>query len=233
MAAGRELKREFLRGLSQLPFDELLKFSDTLPAQGIIHGLFSCLCSSSEKVRWYSISVFGRVMARLADEELEKARVVMRRFMWMLNDESAGIGWGVPEAIAETLACHARLAEEYAHILVSFMREEGFYLELEALQRGLMWGLGRAAQQRRALLLENKAAVYLRPYLDSQDPTVRGLTAWAFGNLRAPGAEKKLESLCKDDSQIRLYEQGQFSAVTVGELAAKALWQLGQADPEN
>ncbi len=230
---GRALKREFWGKLAELPLDGLLNFSDINPAEDLIHGLFASLCNSREKVRWFSISVFGRVMARLADGEMERARVVMRRFMWMLNDESGGIGWGVPEAFAECLACHEKLAEEYAHILVSFMREDGFYLELEPLQRGLMWGIGRAAQTRGPLLLEKNAVVYLLPYLDSQDPTVRGLASWALGNLRAPEAKKKIQTLLNDNSPVRFYEQGLFLTVKVREFAAKALQQIEQVNTEN
>jgi hypothetical protein len=43
----------------------------------------------------------GEVMAHLADKDMESARVIMRRLMWSLNDESGGIGWGAPEAMGE------------------------------------------------------------------------------------------------------------------------------------
>ncbi len=62
----------------------------------------------------------GRVAADLADRDMESARVVVRRLMWNLNDESGGIGWGSPEAMGEIMACHEGLAEEYSCILISF-----------------------------------------------------------------------------------------------------------------
>lgn len=220
---GRELKRAFLRELGELPLDELLVFTDSLPAQSLVHILFSCLCNSSERSRWYSITLFGRVMARLADEDMEKARVVMRRFMWMLNDESGGIGWGVPEAFGECLASHNKIAEEYAHILVSFMREDGFFLELEMLQRGLMWGIGRAAQERKALLLEKGAYHYLPAYLTSKDATVRGLSCWALGNLGIKGLEPQIKVLLNDQSPVRHYQFGIFLDTTVATLAEGSL----------
>jgi len=49
--------------------------------------------------------------------------------------------------MGEILAAHNGLAQEYAHILLSYAREEGNYLELEALQRGLLWGIGRLAEK--------------------------------------------------------------------------------------
>jgi HEAT repeat protein len=147
----------------------------------------------------------------------------MRRFMWSLNDESGGIGWGAPEAMGEVMACHEGLAREYGHILVAFMREEGFYLELELLQRGLMWGIGRLAQVRPSLLRQKNAATYLLPYLRSADGAVRGLAAWALGLLQAKEAIPGLEQLLSDPGELRQYIKRAFVAETVGSLAQKAL----------
>ncbi len=93
-------------------------------------------------------------MANFAEEDMESARVIMRRLMWSLNDESGGIGWGSPEAMGEIIASHDGLAKEYAHVLISYVWEEGNFLEYEPLQRG--------------------AGPHLLPYLESTDAAVRG-----------------------------------------------------------
>jgi hypothetical protein len=69
----------------------------------------------------------------------------MRRMIWNLNDESGGIGWGSPETMGESMACHNRLAGEYHRILVSYIRPDGNFLEHPELQKGLLWGLARLA----------------------------------------------------------------------------------------
>jgi len=56
---------------------------------------------------------------------MESARVIMRRLMWSLNDESGGIGWGAPEAMGEIMARHEQLTKEYSAILGSYIREDG------------------------------------------------------------------------------------------------------------
>src|SRR5690554_2588053 len=89
-----------------------------LPPGRLLNPLFSGICSNDEQLKWRAVAAMGQTVARLADQDLEAARVVMRRFMWSLNDESGGIGWGAPEAMAEVLAAHAGLADEYGHILV-------------------------------------------------------------------------------------------------------------------
>ena len=51
----------------------------------------------------------GAVVANLAEKDMESARVVMRRLMWSLNDESGDIGWSRPEAMGEIIASHGDL----------------------------------------------------------------------------------------------------------------------------
>lgn len=229
--SSRKLKKTLLNEIQCLSLADFLDFIAQFPPQTLISSLFSFICSSDEKVRWHSISAFGPTMKRLADQDMEKARIVMRRFMWMLNDESGGIGWGVPEAFGETLACDDRLAEEYSHILISFTREDGFYLELALLQRGLMWGIGRAATSRSPLLLSKNSIGYLMPYLTSPDSAVKGLAARALGILKAKEAKEKIASFKTDRHQLRLFNLDQIQTTTVADLATAAIKSIEGSAP--
>lgn len=118
----------------------------------LLSPLFSTLCSSSSRIRWHGIYAFGQVVADLADKKIEKARMIMRRFMWSLNDESGGIGWGAPEAMGEIMARHKGLAQEFHMILISYIYDNpdpfgaDNYLEYLPLRRGAFWGIARLAQ---------------------------------------------------------------------------------------
>jgi hypothetical protein len=146
--------------------------------------------------------------------------------MWNLTEECGGIAWGVPESMAEIMARHETLAREYVQILVSYMREDGNFLEYEPLQRGLIWGIGRLAQVERELLIAHHADRYLLPYLDSDDAAVRGLAARALGFLGTRGAGTKLEALVEDREDLPLYLDGEVLTSSVGELAAQALSEI-------
>jgi hypothetical protein len=197
---GRVFKQIVLELLKSADFEHALKELCRLPARKVINPLFSFLYNSDEQIRWRAVTAMGAVVANLADKEMEEGRVIMRRLMWNLNDESGGIGWGSPEAMGEILACHEGLAKEYANILMSYTMEEGNYLEHEILQRGLLWGIGRLSQVRPELVKD--AATYLIPYLKSPDDTVRGLAAWTLGLLRAEEARLDLEQLTKDEAEV-------------------------------
>ncbi len=225
-------KRQIQRLLASRSLDDLLARLAALPPVQCINPLFAGICHHDPRIRWHAVMAMGATVARLADQEMEAARVVMRRFMWSLNDESGGIGWGAPEAMAEVLARHAGLAAEYTHILVAFMREDGFFLEHEPLQRGLMWGIGRLAAYRAPLLCQWHAGQYLPPYLSSPDPAVRGLAARAAGLLGIRAVRPRLAALAstatEEEAAVEVYdpESDRLLSATVARLARQALERI-------
>jgi hypothetical protein len=58
----------------------------------VINTLFSFLYNSDPAIKWNAATAMGAAVARLAHEDTESARVIIRRLMWNLNDESGGIG---------------------------------------------------------------------------------------------------------------------------------------------
>ncbi len=164
--------------------ENLLQFDE----KECVHHLFSGLCHINETCKWHAVSGFGVVVPSLAEKDIESARVVMRRLLWSLNDESGGIGWGAPEAMAEIMARQRQLFEEYCHMLLSYMHEDGpelfqdgNFLELPALQRGVLWGVARLLSVRRPEMIERKVTAELRKYLFSEDPVVQATAAWGLG----------------------------------------------------
>jgi hypothetical protein len=195
---GRDFKRKVIDLLKADDFAGVLETFRSYPARRVINPLFSCLCSTEPQIKWRAVTALGAVVANLAQDDMESARVVMRRLIWNLNDESGGIGWGVPETMGEVMARHKGLAREYVNILVSYIREDGNFLEYEPLQQGVLWGLGRLAQTSPELLQD--AGAHLHPFLSSEDATLRGLAAWILGLLGGPQHESELEPLLEKDS---------------------------------
>ena len=179
----RILRRRVRELLSSEDFEQVLGELRKISPRKAINSIISIFYDSDPELRQKAINAFGQVVADLANKDMEAARVVMRRLMWTLNDESGGIGWGAPEAMAEAMACHPRLAEEYVRILLSYIREDGNFLEYEPLRRGALWGIGRLSQIYPEMLIELNAAKYIRPYLEDDDESSRKLSAWALKML--------------------------------------------------
>jgi len=221
---GRALKRKTLELIKSSDFDLALEELCKFPARRVINPLFSFLYNNDEQVRWRAVTAFGAVASNLADRDMEAARVIMRRIMWNLNDESGGIGWGSPQAMGETLACHEGLAKEYANILLSYARQDGNFQEHELMQRGVLWAIGRLSQVRPEQVKD--ACPYIMPYLLSPDTGVRGLAAWIMGLLRVKEARPGLERLDDDEGELQIYLENRLVKCRVKELAWEALARL-------
>ncbi len=217
----RERKAQIRRLLDQDDFDAALEIIRQIPGRQAVNPLFSFFYSGEERIRWHAVTAMGAVVGQMADTAMESARVVMRRLMWNLNDESGGIGWGSPEAMGEITAGHADLADEFARILISYINPAGNFLEHELLQRGSLWGVGRFAHARP--LLAKPAAPFLPAFFDSPDPYLRGTAIWAAGPILDDTVRSRLRARLSDRASLRLYRQMQIMEVTVGELANAAL----------
>jgi hypothetical protein len=168
----------------------------------------------------------GLLTAELAREDMEEARELIRRLMWTLNEESGSSGWGAPEAMAEIMAVHEGLAAEYAHMLVSYMREDGNYLENPFLQRDLLRGIGRLSGARPELMKKHGADLHLPPFLGSTDRVVQGLAAWCAGIMEVEEARPGLEALVNEETEIVLYMGHGLVRRPAGDLAREALDKL-------
>lgn len=200
-----------------------------LPARRAINPLIGLFCHANPRIRWRAITATGMLVTRLAISEMESARVIMRRLMWSLNDESGGIGWGAPEAMGEIMARHPNLAREYACILVSYLDEAGNYLELPALQEGALWGVGRLAEVQADLL--SALPPMLPPFLISPSAAHRGLAAWVAGNLCAYTLKPLLNALLADTMSLEFYNGQDLVSRTVDQMARNALVQIGAVNP--
>lgn len=154
-----------------------------MPAKSALSLLIPLVCSADEDVKWRAVDFGGLLLARLADDDIEPARIFMRRQIWNLTEESGGCPLGAPELMAEAMARHHGLAEEYANILVSYIIPEGNYLEHIPLQRGAVWGIGRLADVYPELVKD--AVPYLKELKKSDDESVRALAGIALNRMKA------------------------------------------------
>jgi HEAT repeat protein len=222
--AFRQLKKQVLDLLRREDLDAALPAIMAVPPRQVINPLFGALYSCDRRTRWHAVTAMGAVVAALADQDMESARVIMRRLMWNLNDESGGIGWGSPEALGEIMACHAGLAREYAAILISYLNPQGNFLEHEGLQEGAVWATGRIAHADGRWVRD--AAPFLENLFSSPHVQLRGLAAWAAAPVATPTMRPGLERLCEDPARVTLFRQRRFVQCAIAQLAADALAAL-------
>lgn len=227
----REIKKHVFSLLSQEAFDDAHHGVGKLPPKECINPLFSAICRPEERLRWFAISCFGAVLGRLVKDDPEAARIVMRRFLWSLNDESGGIGWGAPESMAESMISSTLLRKEYLHMLVSYAKhdgeelfQDGNYLELPELQRGLLWGIERVSSLFPEDFENHDINFELGEYLTATDTTVRGLALKCIINLKRVNIFKEqINSVKSDNNRFRFYKNGAFSELELSTLATSVL----------
>lgn len=233
MSDFRRLKAQFKGRLVAPDWQDALLELEQHPPARLVGPLFSFLLHDGA-LKWHSVTALGLTIARMAEERLEDARVVMRRLIWNLSEESGNLGWGAPETMGEILAVHEKLAQEYHRILISYITETGRddnYIDYLPLRRGAFWGVGRLAQARPELAA--MAAPYLRKGLEqpadseeAPDAAILGLSAWGLGLLADAEARPLLENHRHNQGRLERYRDRVLEQTTVAALVQEALGVL-------
>ena len=236
----RELKKELLAILASRDREALATVLRQHPAHLLLGPLFSALCHPDLMVRGHAALAFGMLVPGVAVNDMEAARIVMRRFLWSLNEESGGIGWGAPEAMAAILGASPALRREYLHLFCSYMRgdgpdlfQDGNYLELPMLQRGLLAAVGDLCRDHGVEMRAQGVGDDLRAYLSSPDHQVVGLAIRALGYLGEKGAAGEIAAFLDHPGPVQFFDSGEVRESAVGTLAAASLDLLGCGVQQN
>jgi hypothetical protein len=216
----RQLRKHLLELLQRPDLPAILAELRELPPRRLVKPLFSAICRGEPLLRWHAVSALGAVIAGQAETDPEHARVLIRRLIWSLAEESGGIGWGAPETMGEALALSPLLAREYAPLLWGYLQPGPSFLDHEPLLQGALWGLGRLAHARAQLVAE--AAPLLPPLMRYRHAGVRGHAVWAALPLPHETTASTLSALAGDGATFTLYREGTLQTLTIGELARTA-----------
>ena len=89
-------KNEIQELITREDFPAKLDCLNEHPQKRLVNALISLLYTSDKLIRERTILALGFAVSNIADKDFEYARVVMRRLMLSLTEESGGIGWGAP-----------------------------------------------------------------------------------------------------------------------------------------
>jgi hypothetical protein len=175
-------------------------------------------------ISWRAVEAMGLAAGRIADEDPEFVRNHLRRLMWLLSDESGGIGWRAPEMMGEIVRNRPEQFGEFVPIIVSLldMEEE----DAARFRPGTLWAIGRLGEVMPGRV--KAATAQIIPCLEDPNPQTRGLAAWCLGQLGAGEYLAGYDALLRDESPVDFYADGQLVLQSVGQLARDAL-ELGQS----
>ncbi|MBN1652548.1 MAG: hypothetical protein JXA30_02110 [Deltaproteobacteria bacterium] len=173
--------------------------------------LASLLFDPSALMRWRAIEALGWVAPIEFAKDPERVRRFIRRILWLMNDESGGVCWNGPEAIAEVIHAIPPLIEEYARLLPSFFAEEPFEL-------GSRWAVARVAQVEKQPFLSSVGLLFAS--LADPDAGIRAFSLVALKALGQTLSSEKTAELKADASLVSFYdfESGRLVTKSIGEL---------------
>ncbi len=192
----------------------------------VAHGLIGLLTDPDETTKWRAVKALGRAAAQLFSQDPERAKKVIRQLIWNLNEESGGIGWGMPEAFGEILTVVPDLQEEYACLLVAYIADGPCFIENETLQKGVIWGLGRLKHIEEDL--RSQAIPFLLDSLKSPDPFMQGIAVWALGEMGVKEALPLLKSLQLENQMIKIFTEDALEEKPLDQWLKETIIKLNQ-----
>ncbi len=214
-------KNDIIDLLKTHTLEDAIKIIKRYNPRKVINPLISFLCHGDPDIRWKAIRCGGVVVSELASEDMESARIIMRRLMWHLNDESGGIGWGVPELMGEIMYLNKQLSEEFIKILISYIMPEGNYLETDSLRSGAIWAIGRVAQRDQESVKD--AVPYLLDSIASESHQVKGTAIWTSGIMKIKEACPLIQEFINSDRIFQLYTDKGIEDFRIRDIARASL----------
>ena len=137
-----------------------------------------------------------------------------------MSDESGGIGWNAPQAIAEIIASIPQLQDPYGSMMVARTIEEPL------LVNSGLWAIGRLGKR-----IEEAVEFFQDMILEvfkSDDPQTLGLAAWAMGEVNFAPALASLEGLKNRKEPVKIYIEADFHEKPLGQWATEAIRKINQ-----
>jgi len=216
--AHRSLRQTLHELLDQGRFDEIAEMATR--RKRVLGSLVTLTYAADARISWRAVEALGVAASRIAEGDPDHIRELLRRLMWLVNDESGGICWRAPEAMAEILRRQPTLYADYIPIVTSLLvnlEEE----DLERFRAGILRAIGRLGALARDLFQDVAPAV-VSALIDS-DPQVRGMAVWCLHEVGRADLLAGRPDLIADEDPVDLYEDGTIIRTTVSQLVQRAL----------
>jgi len=182
----------------------------------VLGRLVSLTYDADPAVAWAAVEAMGAAAAGIADGDPDFVRHHLRRLHWLLQEESGGICWYAPQAMAEIVARRPDLFADYVPIVVNLVLETAEE-DLEHFRASMLWAVGRLGA------LAGDVAADIVPgaveALGHRDPQVRGMAVWCLGRLGRTAELDAHPELQHDGGPCTLFQDGELRTLTVARIA--------------
>lgn len=177
-------------------------------------------------VGWRAIKAVGLVARALAQTDHDFLREGVRKLLWMLTDESGGIGWSAPELLGEIVSADPQRFNDIIPLIA-----EVYDIEEDVFRPGVLYAMGKIAEVSPDLVMPFKELV--RRALSDGVPLQCVYALDLLKTLKDRLGRDDLDNLKKimqghlstDNSEAWVYTNDCFACVVVGEYVRATLNQ--------
>jgi hypothetical protein len=206
----QEMKKSDLkRALDARDFHAISAYAASKPRA--LSVLYSMTFSSDPLMVWRAVEATGIAAAVKARSSLEHVRDFLRRCIWLMNDESGGVGWHSPEVMGEVLFQVPVLIPEFGELLFHYFTESPF-------ERGAVAAVCRLARLAPDQISSHRDR--LMEMVDNPDALVRACAVIAIRDSGETLPEEARERLLRDERTVSIYNRdtGRFQLISLRDL---------------
>jgi hypothetical protein len=127
----------------------------------VFRTLISMTYDRNTVITWRAIEAVGVLTGKKSVTDSGLVRNITGRLLWMIRDESGGIGWSIPDILGEMVRNSPVMLSDIAPIIISFHEEE-------MLLPGVLRAIGRIGESNRELVSDGISLLF--SCLESSDP---------------------------------------------------------------
>jgi methylated-DNA-[protein]-cysteine S-methyltransferase len=211
------MKKHVRQLLEQQSMDQIVELAER--RRRVLSILVSLTFDKDPLIGWRAVEAMGMATQRIARDDPQCVRDHLRRLYWLLSEESGGICWHSPQAMAETVCRTPELFSDYVPIVVSLITEMADE-DLVQFRPGVLWAIGKLGSASEGHL--DTVLPTIETCLDHPDPQVRGMAVWCLEQVGRTNLLIDRTDLLRDTGPVDLYEDGALKQTTVAELAGRA-----------
>ena len=182
--------------------------------------LVSLTYDRDPQIAWRAVEAVGLAASSIAEHDSDFVREQLRRLQWLISEESGGVCWHAPEAMAEIVRSRPKLFADYIPIVVTLIQTIEPE-DLEHFRPGTLRAIGRLADIARDEVPTVLVAV--RSALDDHNSQSRGMAVWCIEQLGLTELLTDNPALETDQGAVELYDDGSLLQTTVAELYKGAI----------
>ncbi len=214
-----ELKRLIKDALIKRDLEKVARYA--LESPRTVGILFNLSYDKDSIITWRAVEAMGVVARALTERSHEEGRELMKRLLWSITEESGGLGWSSIEMMAEVVVRSPEVFSDIPLLLPEYYDEPVF-------RDSVLYALWRIVSSNPELLDPDEVKEVVRLALNTDNAYQKALALMIISSTKEVIDYDDMvidNNLLDDDTQVRIYLDGDFRVKNLKEIAASVTQQ--------